>query len=85
MFRPVKKRWMLFGAVVGGGGMLALVVSLGAGAGSAAVSAAPTNTSPPTITGTAQAGQKLVGHRGHLDWQPDGLQRLLGALRQERG
>ena len=70
MIRPVKKRWMLFGAVVGGGGMLALVVSLGAGAGSAAVSAAPTNTSPPTITGTPQAGQKLVGHRGQWSGNP---------------
>ena len=59
---------MLFGALVGSAAMLVLVVILGAGAGAgaAASAAAPQNTSPPTITGTAQEGQKLVGHRG--DW-----------------
>ncbi len=32
--------------------------------------AAPTNTSPPTITGTPQEGQKLVGHRGQWSGSP---------------
>jgi hypothetical protein len=36
----------------------------------AATKAAPTNTSPPTITGTAQEGQKLVGHRGTWTGNP---------------
>lgn len=70
MSRSVKKRWTLIGAAVSGGTTLALVVSLGVGAGSAAVAAAPTNTSPPTITGTPQAGQKLVGHRGQWSGNP---------------
>ena len=66
MSRSVKKRWALGGMIVGSGATVALVVSLavGAGAGAAAVAAAPSNTSPPTITGTPQEGQKLVGHRG---------------------
>jgi hypothetical protein len=36
----------------------------------AAINAAPANTSPPTITGTAQEGQKLVGHRGTWSGSP---------------
>lgn len=64
MSRSVIKRWTFGGAVVGVCAVAALVVSLGAGAGTTAVAAAPVNTSPPTITGTAQEGQKLVGSRG---------------------
>jgi hypothetical protein len=44
--------------------MVALVVSLGAGAGTRSIKAAPKNTSPPTITGKAVEGEKLVGNRG---------------------
>ena len=56
--------------VVGVCAMVALVVSLGAGAGTTAAAAAPQNTSPPTITGTAQEGQKLVGSRGTWSGSP---------------
>jgi hypothetical protein len=70
MSRSVKKRWTLGGLVVGSGVTLALIVSLGAGTGAAAVAAAPQNTSPPTITGTPQEGQKLVGHRGEWSGSP---------------
>ena len=46
---------------IAAGTVVVLVLSSGV---TAATRAAPTNTSPPTITGTAQEGQKLVGHRG---------------------
>jgi hypothetical protein len=72
MSGSVKKRWTLFGALVGSGATLALVVSLavGVGAGAAASAVAPQNTSPPTITGTPQEGQRLVGHRGTWSGNP---------------
>ena len=64
MSRSFKKRWAFGGLVVGICAMVALAVSLGAGAGTTAATAAPVNTSPPTITGTPTEGKKLVGHRG---------------------
>jgi hypothetical protein len=66
MSRSVKKRGALFGAALGVGAAFALVIGLGvfAGAGTAASAAAPKNTSPPTITGTPQEGQKLTGDKG---------------------
>ncbi len=72
MSRSIKKRWALFGALVGIGTTLALVIGLGvfAGAGAAASMAAPVNTSPPTITGTPQEGEKLTGHRGTWSGKP---------------
>jgi len=72
MSRSIKKRWTLFGALTGMGTTLSLVVGLGvfAGAGAAASSAAPVNTSPPTIAGTAQEGQKLTGDRGTWSGSP---------------
>jgi hypothetical protein len=72
MFRSFRERWMVFGTLVGSAATLALLVILGAGAGAgvAASTAAPQNTSPPTITGTAQEGQKLVGHRGQWSGSP---------------
>jgi hypothetical protein len=67
----VKKRWTLFGALVSSAAiLLVLVVSLGVGAGAAAVAVAPQSTSPPTVTGTPQEGQKLVGHRGQWSGSP---------------
>jgi hypothetical protein len=68
MSGSIKKRWTLCGALIGTGGTLALIVGLGvfAGAGAAAGSAKPVNTTPPKITGTPQEGEKLTGDRG--DW-----------------
>jgi hypothetical protein len=43
---------------------LVAVLALLAGSGSASSSAAPTNTSRPTISGTARAGQTLTGSTG---------------------
>ncbi len=72
MSRSVKKRWTLLGAVLGMGATLALVVGLGvfAVAGVAASAAAPVNTSPPTITGTAQEGHTLAGDKGTWSGKP---------------
>jgi hypothetical protein len=72
MSHSVKKRWTVVGTLVGSGATLAVVVILGAGAGAGAAATAvvPQNTSPPTITGTAQEGQKLVGHRGTWSGNP---------------
>jgi hypothetical protein len=68
----VNRRWKLVGGLAGVAATVVLIVSLavGAGAGAAATTAAPQNTSPPTITGTAQEGQKLVGHRGQWTGNP---------------
>lgn len=72
MSRSGKKRAALAGAVVGSGATLALVIGLaiGVGPGAAAGAAAPTNTAPPTITGTPQEGHTLVGHRGKWSGSP---------------
>jgi hypothetical protein len=70
MSHITRKRWTVGASLVGLGAIVALVVSLGAGAGTTAVAVAPQNTSPPTITGTAQEGQKLVGSRGQWNNTP---------------
>jgi hypothetical protein len=72
MSRSIKKRWTLFGALIGMGTTLALVIGLGvfAGTGAAAGSAKPVNSSPPTISGTAQEGKTLTGNRGTWDNTP---------------
>jgi hypothetical protein len=60
------KRSTLFALPVGGAGLIALVVALGfAGIGSAARSAAPQNTQPPTISGTPAVGQTLTADPGN--------------------
>ena len=66
MSRSIKKRCTLFGALIGMGTTLALVIGLGvlAGAGAAASSAKPVNTSPPSISGTPQEGEKLTASDG---------------------
>ncbi len=66
MSRSIKKRWTLVGALIGMATTLALVVGVGvfAGAGAASSSAKPANTSPPTISGTAQEDSTLTGDNG---------------------
>ena len=71
MSRSLKKRWTLFGAAICSCALAVVVsVSFGVGAGKAARAVAPQNTTPPTITGTPQEGQKLVGHRGQWNGNP---------------
>jgi len=72
MSRSIRKRWTLLGVLTVMGATLALVIGLGAfaGAGAAASKAAPRNTSPPTIKGTAQNGQKLTGNNGKWSEKP---------------
>jgi hypothetical protein len=66
MSDSAKKRSALLGASLGVAGTLALVVVLGlaAGAGASSTANPPTNTSPPTISGTAQKGQRLHADPG---------------------
>jgi hypothetical protein len=66
MSDSAKKRSALLGASLGVAGTLALVVVLGlaAGAGASSSAAPPSNTSPPTISGTAQKGQRLHADPG---------------------
>jgi len=77
MSRSIKKHRMLVRALVSLGATLGLVVGLGAGAGGGIASSAaeytapPQNTSPPTITGTPQQGQKLSGDRGKWNSGPE--------------
>jgi hypothetical protein len=67
MTQRKRGRWTLFGASLGVLSTLVLVLALGLLAGSgAAASGAPSNTSPPTISGTAQQGQSLHAEPG--DW-----------------
>lgn len=70
MSRSVKKRRALGGLVVGVCAIVALAVSLGAGAGTTAVAAAPVSTAPPTVTGTPQEGKKLTGKDGTWTGNP---------------
>jgi hypothetical protein len=63
-----RRRWTLLGAGLGSMATLAAVLAFGVLAGSgAAASGAPSNTSPPTISGTAQEGQKLHADPGTWD------------------
>ena len=70
MSRSITKRWAFGGLLVGVCATVALVVSLGAGAGTTATTAAPKATAPPTVTGTAQEGKTLVGQRGTWSGSP---------------
>ena len=66
MFGSAKKRSALVGASLGAVGALAVVVLLGlaAGAGASSQATPPSNTSPPTISGTARKGEKLHADPG---------------------
>src|SRR6266516_3877367 len=67
-----KKRWLFAGGVLGAG-IGAVVISalaIFATAGIAAGQAKPVNSSPPTISGTAQEGKTLTGNRGTWDNAP---------------
>jgi len=68
----VKRHGRLFGALLAIGATLALVSGVFAGAGAAASAATPENTSPPTISGTPQDGQKLTGDKGAWSGTPTG-------------
>jgi hypothetical protein len=70
MSSTVNRRWKLVGGLAGIVATIVLAVSLSVGAGAAATAAAPQSTSPPTVTGTVQEGQKLVGHRGQWSGNP---------------
>lgn len=50
--------------------LVVLAALLAAGGAQAARSAAPVNTAPPTISGTAQEGQKLTGDKGTWTGNP---------------
>jgi hypothetical protein len=72
MSGSVKKRGALFGAALGVGTTVVLVMGFGVfvGVGGAASASAPKNTSPPTIKGTPQQGKTLVGSRGTWSERP---------------
>jgi hypothetical protein len=71
MSRTLKKRGVAIVAALGTAATLALVgLGVFAGAGAAASSAAPVNTSPPTISGTAQTGHTLTGDQGKWSGKP---------------
>ena len=74
MSRSAKKSRTLLAAALGIGGTLALVIGLGvlAGAGVAASSAKPVNTSPPKIKGTPKEGEKLTKDIGEWTNNPTG-------------
>ena len=66
------KAWQGRG-IASGAGVLALIVgatAFFAGSGAAAEQAAPVNTSPPTVSGTPQVGQKLTGTKGQWSGSP---------------
>lgn len=66
MSGSAKKRSVLLGGSLGAAGTLAVVVLLGlaAGAGASSKATPPSNTSPPTISGAAQRGQRLHAQPG---------------------
>ena len=68
-----KRRGRLFlGGILGAGiaVVTASAFAILAGVGTAASSVKPVNSSPPTITGTAQEGKTLTGNRGTWDNTP---------------
>ncbi len=67
MKTSVRKTWVLAGS----GAIVAAVVALAvSGTGAALSTTAPSNTSPPTITGTPQQGSTLTAHKGSWSNNP---------------
>jgi len=66
MAHPTRRTRRSLGRGLGAGAALVSVLALAAFAAGAfaATAAKPDNTSPPTISGTPQEGQTLVGDRG---------------------
>ena len=67
-----KRRWAVAGAILGTvlTGLVAVALGLFAGSGTAASTAAPQNTSPPTISGTPVDGEDLTAHNGTWTGNP---------------
>jgi hypothetical protein len=67
-----RRRWVALGAAFGAGVAAIVVSALGAfaGSGQAAGTAAPQNTTPPSISGTPQEGSTLTGTRGQWTNNP---------------
>src|SRR6266545_500219 len=61
---------LFLGGVFGAGIAAVVAFAILAGAGTAASSAKPVNSSPPTISGTPQEGKTLTGNRGTWDNSP---------------
>lgn len=80
MRNPRIPQWLGVLALAVAGAVLAAALTLGTGTAGAAGAATttttttttskPQNTAPPTITGSAGEGQKLVGHRGTWTGKP---------------
>src|SRR5216684_2298896 len=67
MKTSARKTWVLAGV----GAIVAAVVALAvSGTGAARSTTAPSNTSPPTITGTPQQGATLTAQRGQWSNNP---------------
>jgi K+-transporting ATPase c subunit len=66
-----RKRNRQIGGLAAGSILLLLVaIAAFASRGSAAGQAAPVNTSPPTVSGTAEVGKQLTGRRGEWSGNP---------------
>src|SRR5260221_2463899 len=68
----LRKRKALMTAAITGAALVvrAVYALVGSPRVTAATALAPTNTSPPTVTGTPREGERLVGHRGEWTGSP---------------
>jgi hypothetical protein len=65
-----RRNQAIVGVAVGASLLLVVALAAFAGRGSAAGNAAPVNTSPPTVSGTPEVGQRLTGRRGEWSGNP---------------